>query len=106
MLCSPSSPISNVKEFTAKVLAFEFLTPMMVDVHRGRLHTPGRIREIVAVLDKGSGAVVGGKKRPRVVKPGAVARVIVELESAVPLEAPGRVVLRAGGETVGAGLLE
>jgi elongation factor 1 alpha-like protein len=105
VLCSPSSPIQNVKEFTAKVLAFEFLTPMQVDVHRGRLHTPGRIREIVAILDKGTGAVVG-KKKPRVVKPGAISRVIVELESAVPLEAPGRVVLRAGGETVGAGLLE
>lgn len=79
---------------------------MQVDVHRGRLHTPGRIREIVAVLDKGTGNVVGGKRKPRIVKPGAIARVVVELESAVPLEAPGRVVLRSGGETVGAGLLE
>jgi elongation factor 1 alpha-like protein len=106
MLCTPSSPIKAIKEFTAKVLAFEFLTPMQVDVHRGRLHTPGRIREIVAVLDKGTGNVVGGKRKPRIVKPGAIARVVVELESAVPLEAPGRVVLRSGGETVGAGLLE
>jgi elongation factor 1 alpha-like protein len=105
VLCSPVNPIQNVKSFTAKVLAFEFLTPMQVDVHRGRLHAPGRIREIVAVLDKGSGAIVG-KKKPRIVKPGAIVRVIVELDSAVPLEAPGRVVLRAGGETVGAGLLE
>ncbi|TVY53590.1 HBS1-like protein, partial [Lachnellula suecica] len=74
VLCSPSSPIKNVKRFTAKVLAFEFLTPMSVDVHRGRLHAPGRISEMVGVLDKGSGALVGqagthggGKKvkRPR-----------------------------------------
>lgn len=107
VLCSPSSPIQNVKQFTAKVLAFEFLTPMQIDVHRGRLHTAGKIKEIVAVLDKGSGAVVGGgKKRPRIVKPAQVARVVVELETAVPLEAPGRVVLRNGGETVAAGLLE
>ena len=105
VLCSPGSPIQNVKRFTAKVLAFEFLMPMMVDVHRGRLNCAGRISEIVALLDKGSGAMVG-KKKPRIVKPGAIARVVVELESAVPLEAPGRVVLRAGGETVGAGLLE
>jgi elongation factor 1 alpha-like protein len=107
VLCSPSSPIQNVNQFTAKVLAFEFLTPMQIDVHRGRLHTAGKIKEIVAVLDKGSGAVVGvGKKRPRIVKPAQVARVVVELETAVPLEAPGRVVLRSGGETVAAGLLE
>ena len=105
VLCIPSSPIHNIKQFTAKVLAFEFLTPMQIEVHRGRLHTPGRIREIAALLDKGTGAVIG-KKKPRIVKPGAIARVIVELDSAAPLEAPGRVVLRAAGETVGAGLLE
>lgn len=105
VMCSPSSPIQNLKQFTAKVLAFEFLTPMLVDVHRGRLHTPGRIKEIVAVLDKASGAVTG-KKKPRIVKPGVVARVVVELEGSVPLEAPARVVLRSGGETVAAGLLE
>lgn len=105
VLCSPSNPIKNVKEFTVKVLAFEFLNPMQVDVHRGRLHTPGKIREIVGILDKGSGAVIG-KKKPRIVKPAQVARVVVELETAVPLEAPGRIVLRSGGETVAAGLLE
>ncbi len=106
VLCSPSSPIQNVKQFTAKVLAFELLTPMQIDIHRGRLHTAGKIKEIVAMLDKGSGAVVGGKKKPRIVKPAQVARVLVELETVVPLEAPGRVVLRSGGETVAAGLLE
>jgi len=105
VLCSPKNPIQNLRTFTAKVLAFEFLNPMQVDVHRGRLHTPGRIKELVAVLDKGTGQVVG-KKKPRIVKPGQVARVVVELESEVPLEAPGRVVLRCNGETVGAGLLE
>jgi elongation factor 1 alpha-like protein len=105
VLCSPVNPIKPVKDFTAKVLAFEFLTPMQVDVHRGCLNTAGRIREIVAVLDKSSGAMVG-KKRPRIVKPNQVARVVVELEIAVPLEAPGRIVLRSSGETVAAGLLE
>jgi elongation factor 1 alpha-like protein len=105
VLCSPSSPIQNIKEFTAKVLAFEFLTPMQVDVHRGRLHVAGRIKEVVSVLDKASGVPVG-KKRPRIVRPAQVARLRVELERPVPLEAPGRVVLRSGGETVAAGLLE
>jgi elongation factor 1 alpha-like protein len=105
VLCSPANPIKNVKEFTAKVLAFEFLTPMQIDVHRGRLHAPGKIRDIVNILDKGSGALVG-KKKPRIVKPAQLARMVVELETAVPLEAPGRIVLRSGGETVAAGLLE
>lgn len=106
VICPPSAPIKNVTAFAVKILAFDHVTPMHVEVHRGRLHVPGRITQLVALLDKSSGTVVGGKKKPRLVQPGAVARVVVEVETAVPLEAPGRVVLRAGGETVAAGLLE
>jgi elongation factor 1 alpha-like protein len=104
VLCSPSSPIPCAKEFTIKVLAFEHLLPQGVDLHRGRLHAAGSIRELVAVLDKQSGKVV--KKRPRIVKPAMVARVKVEVEERIPLERGMRVVLRNGGETVGAGLVE
>lgn len=104
VLCTSSDPIKCVKTFTTKLLAFEFLTPMGVDVHRGRLHAAGKITQLVAVLDKGSGQIV--KKKPKIVKPGMVVRVVVEMADAVPLEAPGRVVLRNGGETVAAGLLE
>ena len=104
VICSPSSPIKIITNFTTKVLAFDHVTPMHVEVHKGRLQVPGRITQLMAVLDKGSGAVV--KRKPRLIKPGAVARVVVELDEAVPLEAPGRVILRAGGETVAAGLLE
>lgn len=106
VICPPSAPVTSVKSFPVKILAFEHMTPMYVEVHRGRLHAAGRVTELVAVLDKGSGAVI--KKKPRLVKPGDVARVVVEVdvEGGVPLEAPARVVLRAGGETVAAGLLE
>ncbi|KAI1626008.1 elongation factor EF-1 alpha subunit [Exophiala viscosa] len=104
VLCSPVSPVKNITNFTAKLLAFEHLTPMNIDVHRGRLHVPGRIIQLVGVLDKASGAVL--KKKPKIVQPGAVVRVVVQLDQAVPLEAPSRVVLRANGETVGAGLIE
>jgi elongation factor 1 alpha-like protein len=104
VVCRASSPIPNVTSFTAKVLAFEHLMPMMVDVHRGRLHVPGRISKLVASLDKASGAPT--KKRPKIVAPGTVARVVVEMDQAVPLEAPTRIVLRHGGSTVAAGLLE
>ena len=104
VICTASAPIAIITTFTTKILAFEHVTPMHVDVHRGTLHAPGRITQLLATLDKGSGAVL--KKRPKVVQPGSVARVVVEMEQAVPLEAPSRVVLRAGGETVAAGLLE
>ncbi|KAF3492318.1 translation elongation factor Tu [Arthroderma uncinatum] len=104
IVCSPISPAQNITSFTAKVLAFNHLTPMHIDVHRGRLHVPGRITQLVATLDKGSGKAT--KRRPKIVAPGNVARVLVELDQSIPLEAPARVVLRASGDTVAAGLLE
>ncbi|PLB41356.1 putative translation elongation factor EF-1 subunit [Aspergillus candidus] len=104
VICRASAPIKNITSFTTKVLAFEHLMPSMVDVHHGRLHVPGRISKLVATLDKGSGAVL--KKKPKIIAPGTVARIAVEMDQAVPLEAPTRIVLRAGGDTVAAGLLE
>ncbi|KAK2858477.1 hypothetical protein FQN49_004695 [Arthroderma sp. PD_2] len=104
IVCSPSSPAQNITSFTAKVLAFSHLTPMHIDVHRGRLHVPGRITQLVATLDKGSGKPT--KRKPKIVAPGNVARVVVELDQSIPLEAPARVVLRSSGDTVAAGLLE
>ena len=104
VLCAPGSPIQSVTELTVKLLAFDHITPMSVDVHRGRLHAPGRVTQLVATLDKGNGAVI--KKKPKIIQPGSVARIRVEMDRPVPLEAPTRIVLRANGETVGAGLLE
>jgi len=77
---------------------------MQVDVHRGRLHSAGRIEALDALLDKHTGVVT--KKKPKIVKPGMVARIRVKLSSKVPLEAGQRVILRSNGETVAAGLLE
>ncbi|PYH40055.1 putative translation elongation factor EF-1 subunit [Aspergillus saccharolyticus JOP 1030-1] len=104
VICRASAPIANVTSFTCKVLAFDHLLPSMVDIHRGRLHVPGRISRLLSTLDKQSGAII--KKKPKIVAPGTVARIVVEMDQAVPLEAPTRIVLRAGGETVAAGLLE
>ena len=104
IICDPSKPIQTVDTFTMKALAFDILMPMQVDVHRGRLHSAGQIQELSAVLDKGTGAVT--KKRPKIVKPASVARIVVKMNNKVPLEAGQRVVLRSNGETVAAGLLE
>ncbi|KAK3331969.1 P-loop containing nucleoside triphosphate hydrolase protein [Cercophora scortea] len=104
IICDPAKPIQCLDTFTLKALAFDFLMPMQVDVHRGRLHAAGKIEAIDALLDKVTGSVI--KKKPKVVKPASVARIRVTLASKVPLEAGQRVVLRSGGETVAAGLLE
>ncbi|KAK3342880.1 P-loop containing nucleoside triphosphate hydrolase protein [Neurospora tetraspora] len=104
IVCDPAKPIQCVDTFTLKALAFDILMPMQVDVHRGRLHAAGKIEAIDAILDKVTGKVT--KKKPMIVKPGTVSRVRVTLHSKVPLEAGQRVVLRSGGQTVAAGLLE
>lgn len=104
IICDTKQPIPCIDTFTVKILAFDILMPMQVDVHRGRLHAAGQIVEMSAVLDKVKGTVM--KKKPRIVKPGSVARVVVKMGTKVPLEAGQRVVLRSGGETVAAGLLE
>ncbi|KAF2728416.1 hypothetical protein EJ04DRAFT_449376 [Polyplosphaeria fusca] len=104
IVCTPQSPVKLVKSFGCKILAFEHVMPMGVDVFRGRLQAEGKVKELGALLGKASGEVV--KKKPRIVKPGEVARVVVELERELPLEAGVRVVLREGGNTVAAGLIE
>ncbi|KAF4446527.1 elongation factor 1-alpha [Fusarium austroafricanum] len=104
MLCHTKDPIHCGDTFTMKAMAFEHLMPMPVDLHRGRLHSAGQIVSITATLDKASGTIM--KKKPRVVQPGGVARVIIKLAAKVPLEPGQRVVIRSGGETVAAGLLE
>ncbi|KAG5770297.1 hypothetical protein H9Q72_002777 [Fusarium xylarioides] len=104
MLCHTQDPISCGDTFTMKAMAFEHLMPMPVDLHRGRLHSAGQIVSITATLDKATGAIV--KKKPRVVQPGGVARVVIKLAAKVPLESGQRIVIRSGGETVAAGLLE
>lgn len=104
IICDPKHPIASVDTFTVKALAFDILLPMQVDVHRGRLHAAGQIVEIPALLDKVKGTVL--KKKPKIVKPASVARLVVKMSSKVPLEVGQRVVLRSGGQTVAAGLLE
>lgn len=106
IICALSSPVKNISSFTMKLLAFEHVMPMHVEIHRGRLHAPGRISQLVAVLDKSTGAVASGGKKVRIVKPGSIARVAVEMDDAVPLEKGARVVLRNGGSTVATGVLE
>ncbi len=99
------STVRNVSKFTAKILAFAHVHPMILEVLRGRLVVSGRIAQLVATLDKATGEVA--KRKPKIVAPGSVARVVVEIEGGgVPLECGDRVILRAGGETVGAGVVE
>ncbi|KAL1801174.1 hypothetical protein ACET3X_001516 [Alternaria dauci] len=104
IICSPKDPVKLVKAFTSKLLAFEHVLPMPVEVFRSTLNSPAGIRTLSAKLNKFTGEVV--KKKPRIVKPGEVARVVVQLEKELPVEEGMRVVIRERGRTVGAGLME
>lgn len=104
IICTPSAPVKLVKAFTSKLLAFEHVLPMPVEVFRSTLSSPGNIRALTARLNKFTGELV--KKKPRMIKPGEVARVVVQLERELPIEEGMRVVLRERGRTVGAGLME
>ncbi|PHH65938.1 hypothetical protein CDD81_886 [Ophiocordyceps australis] len=104
IVCDAKQPVLCGDSFTMKAMAFDHVMPMPVDLHRGRLHVAGQIESMVALLDKATGTII--KKKPRVVQPGGVARMVVRLSTKVPLEAGQRVVIRSGGETIAAGLLE
>ncbi|RVD89605.1 uncharacterized protein DFL_000607 [Arthrobotrys flagrans] len=105
VVCQAEKPLVPLKEFEAKILAFEGLTPMMIDIHRGRLNASGRITKLVATLDKGNGSVT--KKKPRHIGPGSLAVVNIAVTGApLPLEKGSKIVLRADGLTVAAGVVE
>ncbi|KAH3914057.1 hypothetical protein HBI56_053920 [Parastagonospora nodorum] len=104
IVCPPNAPVKLVKAFSSKLLAFEHVLPCPVEVFRSTLNSPGGIRTLSAKLNKFTGEIV--KKRPRIVKPGEVARVVVVLERELPIEEGMRVVVRERGRTIGAGLME
>ncbi|RMZ84573.1 hypothetical protein DV737_g1244, partial [Chaetothyriales sp. CBS 132003] len=104
VLCSPTSPIRSMSEFTARLLTHDYITPMTVDLHRGRLHLPGRISKLITTLDKATGEPE--KKKPKIVPPQSWVRVLINLDQPVPLEPPARVVLRSNGETVATGIVD
>ncbi|KAI5807426.1 P-loop containing nucleoside triphosphate hydrolase protein [Peziza echinospora] len=105
ILCDPKNPVPAVTSFTMKILAFESITPMMVDVHRGRLNVSGKVSKLIATMDKSTGVIT--KKKPRHIVAGALASIQVEVSgSGIPVEAHSRIVLRAEGQTIAAGLVE
>jgi elongation factor 1 alpha-like protein len=104
ILCASDTPVPNVSKFTAKVLTFEHIMPMFVQVHRGRQSMSGKVSALIATLDKTTGKVV--RKKPRVVQPGDAARVEIEIQGEMPLESGWKVILRTEGRSVAAGVVE
>ena len=106
IVCSYDSPITSHTAFTLKILAFEHVMPTFCNMVVGRMSRSGRISKLISLIDKSTGKVTAGKKKPRIVKPGEAARVEIEIEGGVPVEEGTRVVLRSEGETIATGLVE
>ncbi|RPA90659.1 hypothetical protein L873DRAFT_400762 [Choiromyces venosus 120613-1] len=106
VMCSPDSPIVPLTCFNLKILSLETITPMLVGIHRGRLHASGRVISLLESLDKATGKTL--KKKPRHIAPGMVARIKVEVSlcAGIPVEKGNKIVLRLGGKTVAAGIVE
>ncbi|CAK7200782.1 hypothetical protein SEUCBS139899_003481 [Sporothrix eucalyptigena] len=104
VFCDPAKPAPCIDKLTMKVMAFEPLIPQPLEVHRGRLDKAGTIKELISIIDLKTGAVI--KENPFVVTACRVARIKVNLEKNAPFEPGQRVVLRAEGKIIGAGLLE
>jgi elongation factor 1 alpha-like protein len=104
VLCDAEDVVRNVSTFSAKILTFEHVMPMFIEVHRGRMHASGKISKLVATLDRSTGKI--SKKSPRIIPPGNAARVQIELELPMPLEATWKIILRAEGRSVAAGIVE
>lgn len=105
VVCAPGKDQIPVRtNFTAQILSRSHITPMSVDIHKGSLHLSGSIVQLVGILDKKTGEI--SKKRPKIVKPDEVVRVVIELERGIPIEAGAAIALRSQGETVGLGRVE
>lgn len=101
--CGSQKPIKVVKNVTVKLQALDSLLPQRVDIHVGRLHVPGGISHLVATEDAKGETL---KKKPRIVKAGQKAVIKLAIDDGVPLEDGDRIVLRADGSTIAAGVVE
>lgn len=124
VLCSLTDAIPLATVFIAQIMVFDIQVPITagttVELFHHSQDVPATISKLIASLDRASGAVI--KQNPRVLTKGASAEVEVSLRAAsvsgpsptarsIPLEPfscnkdMGRILIRRGGETIGAGIV-
>ncbi|ANB15690.1 ribosome dissociation factor GTPase HBS1 [Sugiyamaella lignohabitans] len=116
VLANQDSNIESVHKFTSRIVVFDVARPLLpgtkVLLHRGRTNEPCKISRLVSILDKSTGTPI--KKKPRFLSSGQTATVDIELEGdqTIPLDTfsnskeLGRFVLRKGGSTIAAGVVD
>ncbi|THH13896.1 hypothetical protein EW146_g6374 [Bondarzewia mesenterica] len=124
VLCPPAELIPLASTFTARIIVFDIQVPILagtsVELFHHSRDVPASISKLNATLDRASGKAI--KKNPRVLTKGTSAEVQITIRPAslsgpatraqpIPLEPfsvskeMGRVLIRRGGETIGAGIV-
>ncbi|CAL1544334.1 unnamed protein product [Lymnaea stagnalis] len=113
-LCDPSSPAKSATRIRAKIVVFNIDVPITkgfpVVFHYQAINEPAVIKRLLSQLHRSSGEVI--KKKPRCLVKNSSAVVEIELERPMCMELYsefkdlGRFMLRSGGHTIAAGLVE
>ncbi|KAI0939644.1 hypothetical protein AcW1_004605 [Taiwanofungus camphoratus] len=124
VLCRPSDIISLANVFTARIIIFDIEIPITagtsVELYHCSRDVSASISRLISTLDRATGTVV--KRGPRVLAKNTSAEVQITLRSVtlsgpsarvqpIPLEPfavnkdMGRILIRRGGETIGAGIV-
>ncbi|BFZ17061.1 hypothetical protein BsWGS_20100 [Bradybaena similaris] len=113
-LCDPASPAKSATRIRAKIAIFNIDIPITkgfpVVFHYQAINEPAVIKRLLSQLNRATGEVI--KKKPRCLVKNTSAIVEIELERSMCLELYtefkdlGRFMLRSGGHTIAAGLVE
>jgi len=123
VLCPPTDLVPLATVFTARIIVFDLQVPITagssVELFHHSRDVSAVLSKLVAVVDRTSGKTL--KLNPRVLSKGSSAEVQISIRSTIlsgltgvrpiPLESfsvnkdMGRILIRRGGETIGAGIV-
>ncbi|GFN94117.1 elongation factor 1-alpha [Plakobranchus ocellatus] len=113
-LCDPAFPAKSATKIRAKIVIFSIDVPITkgfpVVFHYQSINEPAVIKRLLSQLNRNTGEVV--KRKPRCLVKNSSASVEIELERSLCLELYtdfkdlGRFMLRSGGHTIAAGVVE
>ncbi|KAL8596940.1 hypothetical protein ACOMHN_027886 [Nucella lapillus] len=114
LLCDPKHPTRSAVRIRAKIVVFSPDQPITIGMpivfHYQSVNEPAVFKRLVATLNKSTGEVI--KNRPKCLTKNGSAIVEIEFEHSVCVELYseyrdlGRFMLRTGGHTIAAGLIE
>uniref|UniRef100_A0A0B7A336 Tr-type G domain-containing protein n=1 Tax=Arion vulgaris TaxID=1028688 RepID=A0A0B7A336_9EUPU len=113
-LCDPASPAKSATQFKAKIAVFNIDVPITkgypVVFHYQAINEPAVIKRLLTQLNRATGEVIKKKPRCLVKNTSAVIEIVLERSTCLELYTDfkdlGRFMLRSGGHTIAAGLVE